>query len=185
MQHICGLDEAGRGPLAGPVVAAAVIFKPGTLIEKLNDSKKLTAAKREALFDEIILNALAYGIGSATREEIDEHNIHQATFLAMRRALAKLNRQPDYLLLDGFPLPDAACPQRAIPGGDSRSLTIAAASILAKVTRDKMMFELHQRYPQYGFNRHKGYGTEEHCRALCQHGPCPAHRQSFRLTFDD
>ncbi len=182
---VAGIDEAGRGPLAGPVVAAAVVFSSGTLIDNLNDSKQLSAAKRGSLYEEIIVNAKAYGIGSASREEIDHFNIHQATFLAMRRALAKLPDEPDFILVDGFALPESSCRQKAIKSGDALSLSIAAASVLAKVTRDTMMLRLHEEYPHYGFNRHKGYGTADHCAALNKYGPCPAHRVSFRLKFDD
>ncbi|MBW6463573.1 MAG: ribonuclease HII [Firmicutes bacterium] len=182
---IAGIDEAGRGPLAGPVVAAAVVFSPGTLIDNLNDSKQLSAARRGSLYEEIILNAKAYGIGSASREEIDHLNIHQATFLAMKRALAKLPDEPDFILVDGFTMPESPWRQKAIKSGDALSLSIAAASVLAKVTRDTMMLKLHEEYPQYGFNRNKGYGTADHCAALNKYGPCPAHRVSFRLKFDD
>jgi len=184
-RFIAGLDEAGRGPLAGPVVAAAVVLSPGTLIENLNDSKQLSAARRRFLYEEIILKAQAYGLGSATREEIDHYNIHQATFMAMKRALEKLSAKPDYLLVDGFPLPGSSCPQKALRGGDALSLSIAAASVLAKVTRDNLMLKLHDQYPQYGFNRNMGYGTGDHCAALNNYGPCPAHRTSFRLDFKD
>lgn len=184
-KFIAGIDEAGRGPLAGPVVAAAVVLSPGTLIENLNDSKQLSAARRRFLYDEIILKAQSYGLGSATREEIDRFNIHQATFIAMKRALEKLSAKPDYLLVDGFPLPGPSCPQKALKGGDALSLSIAAASVLAKVTRDNMMLKLHDKYPQYGFNRNMGYGTNDHCVALNNYGPCPAHRTSFRLDFND
>ncbi len=182
---IAGIDEAGRGPLAGPVVAAAVVLSPGTLIENLNDSKQLSAARRRFLYEEIILKAQAYGLGSATREEIDHYNIHQATFMAMKRALEKLSAKPDYLLVDGFPLPGSSCPQKALRGGDALSLSIAAASVLAKVTRDNLMLKLHDQYPQYGFNRNMGYGTSDHCAALNNYGPCPAHRTSFRLDYND
>lgn len=184
-QAVAGIDEAGRGPLAGPVVAAAVVFFPGTLIDSLNDSKQLSAAKRGSLFEEIILNGKAYGIGSASQEEIDHINIHQATFLAMKRALAKLPDQPDFILVDGFTMPEPPCRQKAIKNGDALSLSIAAASVLAKVARDTMMLRLHEKYPQYGFNHNKGYGTADHCAALNKYGPCPAHRVSFRLKFDD
>ncbi len=184
-RFIAGIDEAGRGPLAGPVVAAAVVLSPGTLIENLNDSKQLSAARRRFLYEEIILKAQAYGLGSATREEIDRYNIHQATFMAMKRALEKLTVKPDYLLVDGFPLRGPHCPQKALKGGDALSLSIAAASVLAKVTRDNLMMKLHDEYPQYGFNRNMGYGTGDHRAALINYGPCPAHRTSFRLDFND
>jgi ribonuclease HII len=184
-QFIAGIDEAGRGPLAGPVVAAAVVLPQGTLIENLNDSKQLSAARRRFLYEEIILKARAYGLGSATREEIDHYNIRQATFMAMKRALEKLSVKPDYLLVDGFPLPEPSCPQKALKGGDALSLSIAAASVLAKVTRDNLMLKLHDQFPQYGFNRNMGYGTNDHCAALNTYGPCPAHRTSFRLDYND
>lgn len=183
-QFVSGIDEAGRGPLAGPVVAAAVILRPGTRIEHLNDSKKLTAARRKGLYEEIIVEALAYGIGSASPEEIDEINIHQASFLAMKRALERLSLTPDYLLVDGFPLPGSPYQQKAVKGGDALSMSIAAASVLAKVTRDEMMLNLHQDHPRYGFNSNMGYGTIEHRQALCRYGPCPVHRRSFRLDYN-
>jgi ribonuclease HII len=183
-RFVAGIDEAGRGPLAGPVVAAAVVLSPGTLIDNLNDSKQLSAARRRFLYEEIILNAQTYGLGSASREEIDRFNIHQATFMAMKRALEKLSLRPDYLLVDGFPLRGYQCPQKALKAGDTLSLSIAAASVLAKVTRDNMMIKLHDEYPQYGFNRNMGYGTGDHREALINYGPCPAHRTSFRLDFN-
>jgi ribonuclease HII len=181
---VAGLDEAGRGPLAGPVLAAAVIFKPGTVIEYLNDSKQLSESRRENLFEEIIIRAEAYGLGSASSQEIDLINIHRASLLAMERALEKMPLEPDYILVDGFPLRCCPCRQKAIIGGDTLSLSIAAASVLAKVTRDKMMLRLHEVFPQYGFNRNKGYGTYEHRQAISIHGLCPEHRRSFRLKDD-
>lgn len=180
-RYIAGLDEAGRGPLAGPVMAAAVVFKPGITIDGLNDSKKLAAAKREALFEKIITQAEAYGIGSATRAEIDRYNIHRASMMAMKRALEKLAVKPDYLLVDGFSITNYPLEQKALTGGDSLSLSIAAASVLAKVTRDKIMLNLHDLYPQYNFMQNKGYGTLEHRQAIYSHGPCPEHRTSFTL----
>lgn len=179
---VAGVDEAGRGPLAGPVLAAAVVFSPVTVIQGLNDSKQLSALAREKLFELIIQESETYGIGSATREEIDRLNIHAASMLAMRRALERLNATPDIVLVDGFPI--AHCPfrQKAIKSGDTLSLSIAAASVLAKVARDKIMADLHDRYPHYGFNRNMGYGTLEHRQALAKHGPCSEHRQSFRLN---
>jgi len=180
---IAGVDEAGRGPLAGPVTAAAVILPPGRVIEKLNDSKQLSSAMREKLFEQIILDADAYGIGSASREEIDSLNIHKASLLAMQRALEKLRIPPDYILIDGFPLANCNVRQKAIRGGDALSLSIAAASVLAKVSRDKIMSDLHQRFPHYGFDRNMGYGTLEHRQAIIKHGPCPEHRSSFNLIF--
>ena len=176
---IAGVDEAGRGPLAGPVVAAAVILKKATVIERLNDSKQLPALLREKLFEEIVIEAQSYGLGSATQEEIDRLNIHAASMLAMRRALAALNLQPDYVLVDGFAINSCSIPQKALKSGDRLSLSIAAASVLAKVTRDRMMLKIHQKYPHYGFDRNMRYGTEEHRSALLQYGPCPEHRRSF------
>lgn len=180
---ICGVDEAGRGPLAGPVFAAAVILPFETQIEGLNDSKKLTDAKRRALFPVICEKAIAYGIGSASAQEIDEINILQATFLAMKRAVAQLKVKPDFLLVDGNRLTDFGISAESIVKGDSRSANIAAASILAKVSRDTLMEELAAEYPQYGFEIHKGYGTKAHYAALSQFGACPFHRQTFLRTF--
>lgn len=182
-KQVAGVDEAGRGPLAGPVVAAAVILKPDVKISLLNDSKQLSSATREMLFEKIIINALGYAIGSASREEIDRINIHAASMLAMRRALEALPVEPDYVLVDGFQLKECPFKQKAIKNGDFLSQSIAAASILAKVTRDKIMAGLHRQYPAYGFERNMGYGTEEHRRALSRYGPCPAHRRSFRLNY--
>ena len=181
LSRIAGLDEAGRGPLAGPVVAAAVVFKPGTVIKYLNDSKQLSAKRREYFFEEIIFRSEAYGIGSASSVEIDQLNIHKASLLAMHRALGKMNLDPDYILVDGFPLPGCRCGQKAIIGGDARSLTIAAASVLAKVARDRMMQRLHELYPGYAFNRNMGYGTVEHRQAIVKYGLTPEHRRSFKL----
>ena len=176
---VCGIDEAGRGPLAGPVVAAAVILAPGTEFPGVNDSKKLTEKKREALFDYIKENALAYGIGRASEQEIDEINILQATFLAMRRAVEALPVSADYALVDGNRIQGLDIPAECVIGGDGKVLSIAAASILAKVTRDRLMRELDAQYPQYGFAKNKGYGTAQHIAALKEYGPCPAHRRSF------
>lgn len=181
---ICGVDEAGRGPLAGPVCAAAVILPPELEIEGLNDSKKLTEKKREALYDIIVEKALAYGIAFASEAEIDEINILQATFLAMQRAVEQLSIKPDLVLVDGNREPALGdLPVKTIIKGDSRSANIAAASILAKVTRDRLMLELDARYPQYGFALHKGYGTLAHHAALREHGACPVHRQTFLRKF--
>ena len=180
---ICGVDEAGRGPLAGPVYAAAVILPRGLVIEGLNDSKKLTEKRRDALYDVIIAQAVAYGIGSADEKEIDEINILQATFLAMRRAIAQLTVRPDLALIDGNRDSDFGVPAETVIGGDGKSANIAAASILAKVTRDRVMLEYAQQYPQYGFDVHKGYGTKRHYEALREFGPCPIHRQSFLRKF--
>lgn len=180
-RRVCGVDEAGRGPWAGPVVAAAVLFPSAAHIpEGLNDSKKLTASARDRLFSALQSCGAALGIGIATAEEIDQLNIWGATALAMSRAVAELNPPPDVALIDGNRLPHSLpCPARAIIGGDGVSLSIAAASILAKVTRDRMMEEYAADYPAYGFARHKGYGTAQHQAALAAHGPCPIHRRSF------
>ncbi len=181
---ICGVDEAGRGPLAGPVCAAAVILPPDLELEGLNDSKKLSEKRREALYPLICEQALAYGIAFASEQEIDELNILQATFLAMRRAVGQLGLKPDLALVDGNREPDFGdIPVRTIIKGDSRSANIAAASILAKVTRDRFMLEQDAVYPQYGFAVHKGYGTQKHYAALREFGPCPIHRRSFLKKF--
>lgn len=181
---ICGVDEAGRGPLAGPVCSAAVILPPDLELEGLNDSKKLSEKRREALYPLICEQALAYGIAFASEQEIDELNILQATFLAMRRAVGQLGQKPDLALVDGNREPDFGdIPVRTIIKGDSRSANIAAASILAKVTRDRFMLEQDAVYPQYGFAVHKGYGTQKHYAALREFGPCPIHRRSFLKKF--
>ena len=176
---ICGVDEAGRGPLAGPVYAAAVILPRNAVIEGLNDSKKLTEKKREALFDVIIERALSYGIASASVEEIGEFNILNATFLAMNRAIAKLGSVPELALIDGNRNTGIAMPSRCVVKGDSRCADIAAASILAKVSRDRYMLTLAEKYPQYHFEQHKGYGTKLHYESLREFGPSPEHRPSF------
>lgn len=180
--RLSGVDEAGRGPLAGPVVAAAVILNlRDSPIDGVNDSKKLTAAKRDSLFDSITARAEAYGVGVADREEIDEVNIMQATFLAMRRALAGVDGRYDLLLVDGNQY-IAGVPrerQKTIVGGDALSASIAAASIIAKVTRDRMMAGYHELYPQYDFAKHKGYGTKHHIEMIKRHGLCEIHRRSF------
>ena len=178
-RFIAGIDEAGRGPLAGPVVAAAVVFEPGKLIEGVRDSKQLSEKKREALYQVIVNECLAYGIGIVPPEEIDRINIRNATFKAMRKALGAMKQVPDFLLIDGEELPDSLYPQEAIVGGDDKSFTIAAASILAKVTRDRLMREYHLQYPQYHFDRHKGYGTQLHREMILKYGPSPIHRKSF------
>ncbi|MDH4164175.1 MAG: ribonuclease HII [Nitrospirota bacterium] len=179
--RIAGLDEAGRGPLAGPVVAAAVVLPEGCLIDGVNDSKKLTERQRERLYDVIRAKAVAHGIGLVDERTIDEINILQAALLAMERAVAAIVPPPDYLLIDGnCVLKRLTIPQKAIIKGDSLSHSIAAASILAKVTRDRMMNELHERFPAYNFRKHKGYGTAEHLASIREHGPCEAHRRSFR-----
>lgn len=180
---ICGVDEAGRGPLAGPVCAAAVILPNGLEIPGLTDSKKLTDKKRRELFPVIKENAVAYGIGLASHEEIDEINILQATYLAMERALAQLAVKPDIALIDGNRAKDFGLPVRTVVKGDSLSANIAAASVLAKVTRDDLMLELAQQYPQYGFEVHKGYGTKAHYEALRQFGASSVHRSSFLKKF--
>lgn len=176
---ICGVDEAGRGPLAGPVYAAAVILQRDAVIEGLNDSKKLIEKKREALFDVITERALTYGIASASVEEIEKLNILNATFLAMNRAIDKLDPIPELALIDGNRSTGIAMPSRCIVKGDSRCADIAAASILAKVSRDRYMLNLAEKYPQYHFEQHKGYGTKLHYEALREYGPSPEHRLSF------
>ncbi len=178
-KRIAGVDEAGRGPLAGPVVAAAVIFPPYFYIPEVKDSKKLTPRKREELYALIQEHAIAYGIGLVTPEEIDRINIRQATFKAMRMAIGQLALSPDYILFDGYELPEKIFPQEAIIHGDALSFTIAAASILAKVYRDRLMIEYDKQFPQYGFARHKGYGTAQHREAVRKFGPSPIHRKSF------
>ncbi|MQY50401.1 ribonuclease HII [Rhodocyclus gracilis] len=176
---VCGVDEAGRGPLAGPVVAAAVILDPLQPIEGLNDSKKLTARRREALAELIRSRALAWAVAEASVEEIDRLNILQASLLAMQRAVAALSPAPVRALIDGNRCPELPCPAEALIGGDGLSAPIAAASILAKTVRDAGMLDLHRRYPAYGFDRHKGYPTVAHFDALRVHGPCDEHRRSF------
>ncbi|MBN1480432.1 ribonuclease HII [candidate division KSB1 bacterium] len=178
---VAGVDEAGRGPLAGPVVAAAVIFPP-TQKDSLGiyDSKSLTAKKRELLFGVIQEVALSYGIGIIDHMEIDAINILRATYKAMQQAIRFCQPQPDYVLVDGRGVPDVTMPIEAIVKGDCRSLSIAAASIVAKVTRDRLMFELHSRYPEYGFRQHKGYPTKSHMQAIRAFGLSPVHRRSFR-----
>ena len=182
-QVICGVDEAGRGPLAGPVCAAAVILPPNLEIPGLNDSKKLTDKRRRELFPIIKEQALAYGIGFASHEEIDQINILQATYLAMERALTQLSVKPDLALIDGNRAKDFGLPVRTVVHGDSLSASIAAASVLAKVTRDDLMMEQDQLYPQYGFAIHKGYGTKAHYEALRNYGPSPVHRMTFLKKF--
>lgn len=180
---ICGVDEAGRGPLAGPVCAAAVILPHHAEIPGLNDSKKLSDKRRRELFPVIKEQAVAYGIGIATHEEIDEINILQATYLAMERAIQALGVQPELALIDGNRAKDFGIPVETVVKGDSRSASIAAASILAKVTRDDMMLELAETYPEYQFEIHKGYGTKAHYAALDQHGICPIHRRTFLKKY--
>ncbi len=178
-RRIAGLDEAGRGPLAGPVVAAAVVLPRRCSLPGLDDSKQVSESDRGRLFDEIVRRAMGIGIGSATEAEVDRLNILEATRLAMRRALQALPLSPDFLLLDAVTLPGLSVSQRAIIKGDGLSCSIAAASIIAKVTRDRLMVEYHRWYPQYNFAEHKGYGTPDHLRLLRQYGPCAIHRCSF------
>ena len=178
-RFICGIDEAGRGPLAGPVVAAAVVLPKSVRLPGVTDSKKLTAEQREDFDAKIRARALAIGVGVVDNVEIDRINILQATFRAMTGAVRELKIEPDFLLIDGpyeLPIP---MEQKGIPQGDSLSLSIAAASIIAKVYRDRLMCEFHKEFPQYGFDSHKGYATTRHCEALRRHGPCPLHRVSF------
>lgn len=176
---VCGVDEAGRGPLAGPVFAGAVILPKGCIIAGVNDSKKLSEKKRKALYGEITEKALSWGVGFATEQEIDEINILQATFLAMRRAVAKLTTVPQLALVDGNRVPPLDISVQTIIKGDGCCECIAAASILAKVSRDRLMLQLDSLYPEYGFAKHKGYGTVQHRQALQQYGPCPIHRRTF------
>ncbi|NLC77372.1 MAG: ribonuclease HII [Clostridia bacterium] len=177
---VAGVDEAGRGPLAGPVAAAAVILEPGTFLPGLDDSKRKSPKERDFLAALLKERCRAWSVGWATVEEIDSRNILQASFLAMKRALMDLPVQVDYVLVDGTEIAGLTLPQKALVKGDRVSASIAAASILAKVARDRLMEEMHELYPQYGFNRHKGYPTREHFAALAKYGPCPIHRQSFK-----
>lgn len=177
---ICGVDEAGRGPLAGPVCAAAVILPEDTVIEGLDDSKKLSEKKRERLYDEIIEKAVAYCVAYGTLEEIESVNILEATFIAMNRAIDGLKVKPDFAIIDGNRVPKGIkIPCATLVKGDSKSMSVAAASILAKVTRDRLMLTYDEKYPQYNFKKHKGYGTKEHTELLKQYGPSPIHRLSF------
>lgn len=176
---LCGVDEAGRGPLAGPVCAAAVILPRDIDIPGLNDSKKLSEKQRESLYDIIIRESLSYGIAFSTVEEIEQLNILQATFLAMNRAISQLSLKPELALIDGNRSTGIDMPSQCVVKGDSRCADIAAASILAKVTRDRYMYELAQEYPQYHFEKHKGYGTKLHYEAIREYGPSPVHRMSF------
>ncbi len=178
-QQICGIDEAGRGPLAGPVVAAAVILPLNCSISGIRDSKQLTASQREALFPEILKQANV-GVGVVENETIDQINILQATLLAMKKSLANLSLRPDYLLIDALTLIDIPIPQKGIMSGDRLSVSIAAASIVAKVTRDRIMDGHHATFPHYNFNAHKGYGTREHFDRIKEYGPCSLHRKTFR-----
>ncbi len=177
---VAGLDEAGRGPLAGPVVAAAVILPRRCRLSGLNDSKLVSVAERERLYQAIFRQAIGVGIGVASAQEIDASNVLEATRLAMGRAVGALVPQPDWLLIDALTLPSCALPQRPIVKGDGLSVSVAAASVVAKVSRDRMMRAFHTTYPQYNFEAHKGYGTAEHLRLLDRHGPCLIHRRTFR-----
>lgn len=183
LAYIAGLDEAGRGPLAGPVVAAAVILPKDIFLPFLNDSKKVTEKRRDVLFDEIKQNAIAYGIGIASNTLIDEINILQATYEAMREAINALSTRPDILLVDAIHIPGIDIRQVGIVKGDAKSVNIAAASIIAKVTRDRLMAEYDKIYPEYGFASNKGYGTAAHIAALKEYGPCEIHRKSFIGNF--
>lgn len=176
---ICGVDEAGRGPLAGPVYAAAVVLEKGQTIEGVNDSKKLSEKKRELLFDKIINECKDYSIGTASEKEIDELNILQATFLAMKRAVDGLSVKPDCALVDGNQIPNLDCDVTTVVKGDAKSESIAAASILTKVSRDRYMLEMAEKYPQYGFEKHKGYGTKLHYEMIEKYGICDIHRKTF------
>ena len=181
--YICGIDEAGRGPLAGPVVAAAVILPAGLVIPYVNDSKKLTEKRREALYPEILEKALSVGVGVVPAARIYEINILQATYEAMRQAIGQLSVRPDVLLNDAVRIPDVEIPQVPIIKGDAKSISIACASVIAKVTRDRMMKEYDAIYPEYGFAGHKGYGTAAHIAAIRQYGPSPIHRRTFIGNF--
>jgi len=181
--YICGIDEAGRGPLAGPVVAGAVVLPKDCQILYLNDSKKLSEKKRELLFDEIKEKAISYGIGIVGPGRIDEINILQATYEAMRLAISQLKVKPEILLNDAVTIPDVDIMQVPIVKGDAKSVSIAAASILAKVTRDRMMVEYDELFPEYGFAKHKGYGTKAHIDTIKEIGPCPIHRRTFIKNF--
>ena len=178
-KYVCGVDEAGRGPLAGPVCAAAVILPPGLILEGVNDSKKLTEKKREKLYDVIIDNALAYSIAYGSVEEIEDINILNATMNAMKRAVEGLQIPADFAYIDGNRTPELNIPCEYIIKGDARSMSVAAASILAKVSRDRLLLEYAKEYPQYCFEKHKGYGTKLHTDMIKEYGPCPVHRMSF------
>ena len=180
-QFIAGIDEAGRGPLAGPVVAAAVIFPPGYVNAEINDSKQLSARKREELYEIIKSDAVAIGMGVVDADIIDRLNILRATLQAMREAVLELSTSPDFLLIDGLQCIPLLTPQKTLVKGDSRSVSIAAASIIAKVSRDGIMEMYHRQFPQYNFRQNKGYGTKEHCRAIQQLGMCKIHRKSFHV----
>lgn len=178
-KSVCGVDEAGRGPLAGPVCAAAVILPEGVIIDGVNDSKKLSEKKHESLFDVIREQALSYSIAYATVDEIEEINILNATMLAMRRAIDGLDIKADYAMIDGNKIPPLDIDAECIVKGDAKSMSIACASILAKVSRDRLLYKYAEEYPMYGFDKHKGYGTKVHREAILKYGPCPYHRKSF------
>ena len=180
---VCGVDEAGRGPLCGPVVAAAVILKPDSKIEGVNDSKKLSEKKREQVYEAIMQNALAVGVGISDVDVIESVNILNATKLAMKEAISKLKVQPEYVLIDGNQMIDITIPGETVVHGDAISESIAAASIIAKVTRDRMLIEWDKEYPEYGFAKHKGYGTKAHIDAIAKYGLTPIHRPSFCTKF--
>ena len=183
-RHIAGIDEAGRGPLAGPVTAAAVILPVDCVIQGVTDSKQLTPKQRDRLYDEIQRTSIAVKVSHISNTVIDKVNILQATLQAMQDAVEQIVPPPDYVLVDGTQLPRISTPAQAIPKGDSLSQSIAAASIIAKVTRDRLMVEFDEIYPRYGFRQHKGYGTAQHLQAIAQHGPCPIHRRSFKPISD-
>lgn len=180
---VCGVDEAGRGPLAGPVFAAAVVLGRGQIIDGINDSKQLSEKKREALFDKIKEEALCYSIALVDEKTIDEINILNATFLAMKKAIEGLEIKPDFAMIDGNKTPDLDIDCEAVVKGDANSVSIAAASILAKVSRDRYMFEMAEKYPEYKFEKHKGYGTKLHYQMLDEYGPSEIHRQTFLKTW--
>ncbi len=182
---VCGVDEAGRGPLAAGVYTAAVILPENIVIEGINDSKKLSAKRRDELFDEIKEKALYYSITTATCEEIDKLNIRNATYMSMNKSVASLGITPSFVLVDGDAITGMTLPHRTVISGDATSQVIAAASILAKVSRDRYMEKLDEKYPQYGFAKHKGYGTREHIEAIRKYGPCPEHRLTFIKNFMD
>ena len=180
---VCGVDEAGRGPLCGPVVAAAVILKPGQMIDGVNDSKKISEKKREKLYEDIMASALAVGVGMSDVDVIEEVNILNATKLAMKQAINNLKVQPEYVLIDGNQMIDITIDAETVVSGDAKSESIAAASIIAKVTRDRMLLEWDKEYPEYGFAKHKGYGTKAHIEAIGKYGLTPLHRKSFCTKF--
>ena len=184
INYLAGVDEAGRGPLAGPVVAAAVIFPQDVYITGINDSKLLSPSRREELYKRIFVESESIGVGQSSPQEIDQINILQASLLAMKRALENLTAMPDYVLIDGLHvIPDYPVHQEALVKGDRRSFSVAAASIIAKVERDRLMMNYHQAYPEYGFDRHKGYPSKAHRTAIKMHGYCDIHRRSFKVTL--